>query len=47
VALAAGAVIVLCLAADWGLSEAGLPGVTDGASQVASQYFFNANAEDL
>lgn len=47
VALAAGAVIVLCLAADWALSAAGLPGVSDGAAQVASQYFFNASTEDL
>jgi hypothetical protein len=44
-ALAAALVIVLCAAADWGLTAAGLPGVSDGAVQVTSQYFFNA--EDL
>jgi anti-sigma-K factor RskA len=40
VALAAAAVIVLCLAADWGLTTAGLPGISDGAAQVSSQYLF-------
>jgi hypothetical protein len=44
-ALAAVAVIILCVAADWGLTAAGLPGVNDGAAQVTSQYLFNA--EDL
>jgi hypothetical protein len=44
-ALAAAAVIVLCLAADWGLTAAGLPGVSDGAAQVTSQFLFNS--EDL
>ena len=46
-ALAAAVVILLCLAADWSLTAAGLPGVSDGAAQVTSQYLFNANAEDL
>jgi hypothetical protein len=41
------AVILLCVAADWGLTAAGLPGVGDGAAQVTSQYLFNANLEDL
>ena len=47
VALAAAAVIILCVAADWGLTAAGLPDVSDGAAQVTSQYLFNANPEDL
>lgn len=38
IALAACAIIILCLAADWGLTEAGLPGITDGATQATSQY---------
>jgi len=45
VALAAVVVIVLCVAADWGLTEAGLPGVSDGVAQATSQYLFNS--EDL
>ncbi len=44
-ALAAAAVIILCVAADCGLTAAGLPGVGEGAAQVTSQYLFNA--EDL
>lgn len=44
-ALTAAAVILLCLAADWGVTAAGLPGISDGAAQVTSQYLFNA--EDL
>lgn len=45
VALAAAAVILLCLAADWGLTAAGLPGITDGTVQMTSQYLFDS--EDL
>jgi len=45
VALAALAVIILCVAADYGFTEAGLPGVSDGAAQVSAQYLFNS--EDL
>ena len=47
VALAAAAIILLCVAADWSLTAAGLPGVGDGAAQVTSQYLFNANPDDL
>lgn len=43
VALAAAAVIVLCVAADYGLTAAGLPGVSDGAAQVTSQFLFNSD----
>jgi hypothetical protein len=42
---AAAAVIILCLAADWGLTAAGLPGITDGAGQLSVQPWFDA--EDL
>ena len=45
VAVAAAALIVLSVAADWGLTAAGLPGLNEGAAQVTSQYFFNS--EDL
>lgn len=45
IGLAAAVVIVLCLAADWSLTAAGLPGVNDGAAQVTSQYLFTP--EDL
>jgi len=41
-ALAAAVVIVLCLAADWGVTAAGLPGISDGTAQVATQYFLDA-----
>lgn len=44
-AWAAALVIVLCVAADLGLTAAGLPGLSEGAAQVTSQYLFNA--EDL
>ena len=44
-ALAAAAVIVLCAAADWGLTAAGVPGINDGATQLTSQFLFNS--EDL
>jgi hypothetical protein len=44
-ALVAAAVIVLCVAADWGLTAAGVPGIGDGAAQVTSQFLFNS--EDL
>jgi anti-sigma-K factor RskA len=38
IALAASAVIVLCLAADWGLTVAGVPGLSDGVSQLSAQW---------
>jgi hypothetical protein len=43
VALAAAAVIVLCVAADYGLTAAGLPGLSDGAAQITSQLLFNSD----
>lgn len=45
VALAAAAVIILCVAADWGLTAAGLPGIGDGTAQAESQYLLDV--EDL
>ncbi len=42
-ALAAAAVIVLCVAADFGLTAAGWPLIGDGTAQAASQILFNAD----
>ena len=38
VALAAAALIVLCVAADLGLTAAGLPGVDEGAAQTTATF---------
>jgi anti-sigma-K factor RskA len=38
IALAASAVIVLCLAADFGLTAAGVPNLGDGVSQLSAQW---------
>ena len=38
IALAAAAVIVLCVAMDWGLTAAGLPGLSEGVSQISAQW---------
>jgi anti-sigma-K factor RskA len=45
VALAASVVIILCVAADYGLTAAGLPELSDSISQASSQLFFDV--EDL
>jgi hypothetical protein len=37
-ALAASAVIVLCVAADYGLTAAGVPNLSDGVSQLSAQW---------
>ena len=37
-ALAAVAIIVLCLAADYGMTVAGVPGLDDGVSQISAQW---------
>jgi len=42
-AWAAAAVIVLSLAADWGLTAAGLPGLGDGVSQISAQWLLTPN----
>lgn len=44
---AAAILILACLAADWGVTSSGTPGIAEGASQMASQYFFTASTEDL
>ena len=41
-ALAASAVIVLCVAADYGLTVAGMPGLSDGVSQLSAQWFMTS-----
>lgn len=41
-ALAASAVIVLCVAADYGLTAAGMPGLSDGLSQLSAQWFLTS-----
>jgi hypothetical protein len=41
IALAAAAVIILCAAADYGLTAAGVPELDDGAAQVSAQQFFS------
>jgi hypothetical protein len=45
VALAAAAIILLCLAVDRGLTAAGLPDVSSGVAAAAAQFTFDA--EDL
>jgi hypothetical protein len=44
-ALAAAAVIVLCIAADFGFTSAGLPELDDGAAQLSAQ--FDLNGDEL
>jgi len=38
IALAASAVIVLCVVLDYGLTAAGVPSLSDGLSQLSSQW---------
>jgi anti-sigma-K factor RskA len=45
VALATAAVMLVCVAANYGLTAAGLPGLDDSMAQMSSQLFFNV--EDL
>jgi len=40
-AWAAAAVILLSLAADWGLTAAGVPSLGDGASRLSAQWLLN------
>jgi len=42
-AWAAAAIIVLSVAADWGLTASGLPGLGDGMSQISAQWFLTSN----
>jgi hypothetical protein len=36
-------VMVLCVAADFGLSAAGVPSLTDGVAQISDQWLFTNN----
>jgi hypothetical protein len=45
VAAAAAAAILFCVAADWGITAAGYPGIDEAAAQVTSQILFPG--EDL
>lgn len=45
VAMAAAALMMLCVAADFGFTAAGWPELGDGVAQVSSQFFFSL--EDL
>jgi hypothetical protein len=40
-ALASAAIIIICVAADYGLTSAGLPELGDGAAQISSQFDLN------
>jgi hypothetical protein len=42
-AWAAAAVIVLSVATDFGLTAAGIPNLSDGVSQISSQWLFTGN----
>ena len=42
-AWAAAATIALSVAADWGLTVAGVPGLGDGASQISAQWLLTSN----
>lgn len=39
IALAASAVIVICVVLDYGLTAAGIPSLSDGAAQLSAQWF--------
>ncbi len=41
-AWAAALVVVLCVAADFGLGALGVPGLTDGVAQISDQWLFTA-----
>jgi len=38
IALASAAVIILCVALDFGLTASGMPGLSDGLSQISAQW---------
>jgi len=42
-AWAAAAIIALSVAADWGLTAAGVPGLGDGISQISAQWLLTSN----
>jgi hypothetical protein len=39
IAFAAATIIVVCIALDFGLTAAGIPGLSDGVSQISAQWF--------
>jgi hypothetical protein len=41
IAIASAVIILLCIAADFGLTSAGLPELGDGAAQISSQFDLN------
>ena len=43
IAFAALVVVALCLAADFGLTAAGVPDLGDGAAQISAQWFLTPN----
>ena len=47
IALAAAAVIVLCVAVDFGLTAAGMPGLGDSLSQISAQWLLTPDEFQL
>ncbi len=47
IALAAAAVIAVCIAADFGLTAAGLPDLGDGISQISAQWLLTPGGMGL
>lgn len=47
IALAAAAIIVLCVALDFGLTAAGMPGLGDGVSQISAQWLLTPDEFQL
>jgi hypothetical protein len=47
IALAASAVIVLCVALDFGLTAAGVPSLSDGAAQLSAQWLLTPGGSSL
>jgi len=43
IALAAAAVVILCVTADFGLTEAGVPDLGDGMLQISAQWLLTPN----
>jgi len=43
IALAAAAVVILCVTADFGLTAAGVPDLGDGVLQISAQWFLTPN----
>jgi hypothetical protein len=41
-ALVSGVIVLLCVAADYGMTAAGVPDLSDGISQISSQWFLSS-----